>query len=256
MAIEPQVPLFTSARPNRAIAFALRDACIPILLAVSLISVQFAVPTVAAAQEESAGEYEIKAAMLYNLMQFVEWPPSAYAAEDSPRVLCVLGWDPFGNSLASLVSDKVVDGRHVQIRHVTAGNQVRACHVLYISSSERKHLPEVFSQLSGASVLTVGEMSHFAERGGMVQFALEENHVRFEINLDAASRSDLRISARLLALARIVKFKNKDSISGDSTAILDAMRAVRHRFPHQLFSIAEHRGRTLCAFDDADRRNT
>lgn len=159
--------------------------------------------------------------MLYNLMQFVEWPSSAYSDAHSPSVLCVLGWNPFGDSLASLVSDKVVDGRHVETRHVTHGEQIRGCHVLYISSSERKHLPQVFSNLSGATVLTVGEMSHFAERGGMIQFALEEQQVHFEVNVDAASRSGLTISARLLALAHIVN-SDRNSRPDTRAAVLDA----------------------------------
>lgn len=190
-----------------------------ILLVALLLSAQLLAPKAAAAQGDSAGEYEIKAAMLYNVMQFVEWPSSAYTDANSPSVLCVLGWDPFGNSLTSLVSDKVLDGRHVEIRHVANSEQIRACHVLYISSSERKHLAQILSNLSDATVLTVGEMSHFAERGGMIQFALEEKQVHFDINADAASRSGLKISARLLALARIVKYSNS---SLERAAVLDA----------------------------------
>jgi hypothetical protein len=213
------------------------------------------VPKVAGAQGDSAGEYEIKAAMLYNLMQFVEWPSSAYAAAQSPSVLCVLGWDPFGNSLASLVSDKVVDGHPVKIRHVKNGEQIRACHVLYVSSSERKHLAQILSNLSGASVLTVGEMSQFAERGGMVQFALEDKQVHFQINVDAASRSGLKISARLLALARVVKYESRNS-SGKLDSPTDAFEVSRYVFPTQrFFFLGKRRGQSLHK-QETDRRST
>jgi hypothetical protein len=223
------------------------------LLLVPLIFGQLLIAKAAVAQTDSAGEYEIKAAMLYNLMQFVEWPSSAYASAQSPDVMCVLGWDPFGNSLTSLVSDKTVDGRPVQIRHVKNDQEVRACHVLYISSSERKHLSQILSNLTGASVLTVGEMSQFAERGGMVQFALEEKQVHFQVNLDAASRSGLKISARLLTLARIVKYETGHSSSGISATGLDAPRydLLNQRF---LF-VSRQCPEILCRFDDVCRRS-
>jgi YfiR/HmsC-like len=157
-----------------------------------------------AGQGDSAGEYELKAAMLYNLTLFVEWPPSAYPDQQAPILLCILGRDPFGSSLISIVPKQTVDGRLVLIRHPQNEKEIRGCHVLYISSSERKTTVQIFSTLKGSSVLTVGEMTQFAERGGMIQFALENQQVRFDINLDAASRAGLKISSRLLVLAHIV----------------------------------------------------
>jgi hypothetical protein len=225
LAWEPQTTFAIGASPRPRDPLAPAGGCLRILLVVLLVAAQLLAPKAAAAQQDSAGEYEIKAAMLYNLMEFVDWPPSAYASAQSPDVLCVLGWDPFGNSLASLVSDKTIDGRPVQIRHVKNGEQIRACHVLYISSSERKRLGEILSNLSGASVLTVGEMSQFAERGGMIQFTLEDKQVHFQVNLDAASRSGLKISARLLALARVLKYTSGDSrLPGSATALVACER--------------------------------
>jgi hypothetical protein len=90
------------------------------------------------------------------------------------------------------------------------GKGIHGCHVVYISSSERKSVAEIFSSLKGTSVLSVGEMAQFAARGGMIQFSLEEKQVRFEINLDAVSRAELKISSRLLMLARIVKDQNEN----------------------------------------------
>jgi hypothetical protein len=168
------------------------------------------VPKAAVGQQDSAGEYELKAAMLYNLTRFVEWPPSAYADPHAPTVLCILGRDPFGDSLASLAVNQNAEGRPMQIRHIPNDKGIRGCHVVYISSSERKSMAAILSTLKGSSVLTVGEMAQFAARGGMVQFSLEEKQVRFEINLEAASEADLKISSRLLVLARIVKEQNKN----------------------------------------------
>jgi len=163
-----------------------------------------------AAEENSAGEYELKAAILYNLVKFVEWPPSAYPGAHSPTVLCVLGWDPFGTSLTSLVSDKSIDGRTVQVRYLKNTDKARGCQILYISPSERRRVPQILSDLKASSVLTVGESGDFAARGGMVELSLYDKRVVMEINVDAASRGNVKISSRLLALARIVKDENEN----------------------------------------------
>jgi len=170
----------------------------------------------------SANEYDLKAAMLYNMLQFVDWPTSAYPDRSAPDLLCVLGWDPFGSSLSSLVSRKVLNGRPTELRHFRTSDGAQVCHVLYISSSERKSLAQILSSLKGTSVLTVGEMSQFAAHGGMIQFALEDKQVHFEINLDAATRAELKISSRLLVLATIVKDESTDPHKNGATLPLPA----------------------------------
>src|SRR4029077_10384351 len=112
--------------------------------------------------------------------------------------------DPFGDALTSSIPKEGGKSRPVVVRRVQPGKEIRDCHVLYISSSERKTVGQIFSTLKGTNVLTVGEMSQFALNGGMVQFTLLDKQVQFEINLDAASDVGLKISSRLLALARIV----------------------------------------------------
>jgi hypothetical protein len=175
-------------------------------------------PSLASGQSESAGEYELKAVMLYNLAKFVEWPPTAYPDAQPPTVLCILGQDPFGDSLTSIASAARPGGKVLQIRHIPNEKGVRGCHVVFISSSERKSIGQILSALKGSSILTVGEMTLFAARGGMIQFSLEEKQVRFQINLEAASKSNLKISSRLLVLARIVKDQSNDP-SGSGSAI-------------------------------------
>jgi hypothetical protein len=175
------------------------------------------------AQKDQVGEYELKAAILYNLSRFVEWPPSAYPDPQAPTILCILGQDPFGDSLKTLGQKQDATGRPVAIRQLKNENGIRECHVLYISTSERKTVAQILSRLKGSSVLTVGEMSQFAVQGGIIQFTLEDKQVHFEINLDAASRMVLRISSRLLVLARIVKDQKRNS---DSTGELAAAAPV------------------------------
>ena len=110
-----------------------------------------------------------------------------------------------------MVSKQTPNGRLVQIRHVRNDKEVGGCHVLYISSSERKQVVQILSTAAGSNILTVGEIAQFAARGGMVQFGLEDKEVRFDVNLDAALRAGLKISSRLLVLARVVKQQNGDS---------------------------------------------
>ena len=195
-------------RAHRALSW-LRAMVTPLAVAGALaVSAQ-----PASAQGDQVGEYELKAAILYNLSKMVEWPPSAYADSQAPTVLCVLGQDPFGNSLKPLEQKQNTNGRPVSIRQLNNENGIRDCHVLYISSSERKAIAQILTRLNGSSVLTVGEMSQFAVHGGVIQFTLEDKQVHFEINLDAASRMALKISSRLLVLARIVKDQERTSDS-------------------------------------------
>lgn len=197
------------ARQQSKFPACLKRRVLRIGLASCLAMLYAFVPKIAVGQD-SAGEYELKAAMLYNLTRFVEWPPSAYANPQAPTVLCILGRDPFGDSLASLAVNSNPGGRPMEIRHLANDKETHGCRVVYISSSERKRIVQILSTLKGSSVLTVGEMAQFAARGGMIQFSLEEKQVRFEINLDAASEADIKISSRLLVLARVVKGRNKN----------------------------------------------
>jgi len=158
----------------------------------------------AGAQSEPPTEYQIKAAFLYNFAKFVEWPADAFADPHAPLVLGIVGEDPFGSVLDKLVLGKTVNGRGLVIKKLKQGADLRNCHILFLSSSETKRVPQILESLQGASVLTVGERERFAQSGGVINFILEENKVRFEINSDAAARARLNISSKLLALARIV----------------------------------------------------
>jgi hypothetical protein len=200
----------------------------------------------AAAQSDQVGEYELKAAILYNLVKFVEWPPSAYPDSHAPTVLCVLGQDPFGEALEMPGKAQNANGRPVSMRRLKNENGIRDCQVLYISTSERKSIPQILSRLKESNVLTVGEMSQFALQGGIIQFTLEDKQVRFEINLDAASRMSLKISSRLLMLAHIVKDRrqNPDAKSdgipvgstGTAGVLLLALADSEHQAGAQTFA--------------------
>lgn len=176
---------------------ALRLATVCALLAASCLR-----PSPVFAQKGTASEYGLKAAMLYNLANFVEWPAAARVDRRSPIVLCILGRDPLGSSLTSTAPLAVSS---IVVRHLQDDDDAQGCHILYISTSERKDAPAILATLGDSSVLTVGEMSQFAAGGGMIQFSLDQQRVRFDINPGAASKAGLRISAKLLSMSRIVK---------------------------------------------------
>jgi hypothetical protein len=149
-------------------------------------------------------EYKVKAAFLYNFTKFVEWPPQAFAGPAAPYALCVLGSDPFAEDLDLAAADKTVQGRPITIRRLSDLKGTAGCHILFVSLSERGKLATVFAALGAAPTLTVGEADDFTRAGGCVRLFVEDNRVRLEINLQAADRARLKVSAKLLSVARVV----------------------------------------------------
>ncbi len=159
---------------------------------------------------ESAGgaaEYQVKAAFLYNFTKFTEWPADAFADTNAPIVIGVVGADPFGQMLDATVAGEVVRNRPLVVRRFRADEDLGGCHVLFISRSEQEHLPALLNPLKGRPVLTLADASGFAEQGGMVNLLLVQKSVKLEINQAVAETAGLRISAKLLNLARSVKSK-------------------------------------------------
>ena len=152
---------------------------------------------------QTAGEYQVKAAFLFNFAKFVEWPGSEPVSD--PINLCIVGGDPFGGFLDQMVKGKVANGRTMEIKRIAATGKFESCQIAFIAAAERKLLPAILDSVGRAGVLTVGETEDFARRGGVISFFLDGNHVRFEVNVDAAERAGLKISSKLLNLAKIVK---------------------------------------------------
>jgi uncharacterized protein DUF4154 len=173
------------------------------LRALVLLSAALATALLGPARAAGPGEYEVKAAFLYNFARFVEWP--ADPDGDGPFVVTVLGSDPFGSVLDDTLRGKTVDDKRIVVRRVSRSEDVGRSRILFISDSEKDRLPAILKTLEKAPVLTVGEMNKFAERGGVIRFKVEQDRIRLEINVAAAERSKLKISSQLLKLARIVE---------------------------------------------------
>lgn len=158
----------------------------------------------AKAQTQALSEAQIKAGFVFNFTKFIEWPTDAFADPESPIVLGVLGDSPITDLLIETAAGKTVNGRAVTIRRFNEGQDPRTCHILFVSSSEQKRALQILEKVKGSSVLTVSETSGFAQAGGMINFFVEGNKVRLEINLDAAGQARLKISAKVIAVARLV----------------------------------------------------
>jgi hypothetical protein len=155
------------------------------------------------AQTEGLTEYEIKAGFLYNFTKFVEWPPEDFPNGSAPIVLGIVGANPFGSLLTDAAAGKTVNGRAVLIKHFRADEDLKSCQIVFVSSSEKKRAEQILEKLGGANVLTVGEGDDFIEAGGMIAFVVEGNRVRLVMNLEAASEARLKISAKVIAVARL-----------------------------------------------------
>jgi hypothetical protein len=142
--------------------------------------------------------------MILLLIAGSEWPQGAFATAQSPFAICIFGKDPFGNSLDEALASKTIADRPIVIQRTKDKMELRQCQMVFVSHSEAERVADVVAQLEGTNVLLVGESEGFAESGGMIEFTLEQGRVRFSINPDAAEHANLRLSSKLLALAKIV----------------------------------------------------
>lgn len=160
-----------------------------------------------AAQTPTSGEYQLKAAFLYKLAQFVEWPARAFRAADAPLIIGVVGEDPFGPYLDELVKGEKVGNRPLVVRRFRRADDVDDCHMLFVCRSETGGLAALLAKLRGRSVLTVGDTDAFTRQGGMVRFATEGGKIRLKIsvaNIEADPASGLQPSSKILSPATIV----------------------------------------------------
>ncbi len=156
------------------------------------------------AQSALQREYEIKAAYLYNFINYIDWPADALSSGGSTLTIGIVGESPFGPALDPL-KGKQIKGRTLAVKQLASAKDLEQCQIMFICPSEKARLSEILGQLKDARILTISEIDGFAERGGIINFISERNKVRFEINTDAARRTGLTISSELLKLAKLVK---------------------------------------------------
>lgn len=176
----------------------------------TLIGVQ---PSGLRAEIAATDEYRAKAQFLSNFPSFVEWPADAFSSPQQPLSVCVYGTYSFGLSLAEDLAARTVRGRHMEVRLAKKENELRNCHILFVSNSVAKRYGAVMQAIQGASVLTVGETADFLEAGGAVSFLYQDDSLQFEVNLNHANEARLKLSSTMLSLARRVVNKTAEARS-------------------------------------------
>lgn len=158
---------------------------------------------------DTAKEYEIKSAFLYNLGSFVGWSDSStVSTKESIFRICIFGDDPFGERLEVIISGKKISGRAIELRRFKEITQGKHCEILFVSQSEQAQIQDIFNFLKKMPILTVSDIDNFVTQGGMVQFVLRDNKIRLLINPDALQKSNLKPSSQLMKIAQIFTKEN------------------------------------------------
>jgi len=154
--------------------------------------------------QSNSAEYQLKAAFIFHFAQLVDWPADALGPDSRPITLCTTGENSLAGIMESTIDGKQIGSHSLQVRHLQEKENPRGCHLLVIVGRDKRRVAAILAGLNGAPILTVGESEDFVQRGGMIGFCLQENKIRFDINLNAAQRANLKINSRLLLLAKTV----------------------------------------------------
>ncbi|HEY1172469.1 MAG TPA: YfiR family protein [Verrucomicrobiae bacterium] len=156
-------------------------------------------------------EYEIKAAMIYRLAQFMEWPSNRFDSASAPLSLAIMGKDPFGDSIDTVLKNQKIGDRDILIHRLPSHADNRTNHhVIYLSTSLSAEAQNIISSVRTNAVFTVGEGEDFTTRGGHARIYLEQKKVRFEINIAAMERSGLKLHSQVMKLATRITRDGKD----------------------------------------------
>jgi hypothetical protein len=153
------------------------------------------------AGQQKPGEYQVKAAFLYNFINFVEWPPESFT--DPSLNICIVGEDPFGGAF-DIMRNETIRGKKLVVKHCRISDELKSCNIVFIPASEKKHIGSILRFIGTANVLTVSDTEEPVRQGVIIGFFIEDSKVRFAINNDTARRAGLKLSAKLLKLAKII----------------------------------------------------
>lgn len=178
--------------------------------AVAIIAVCLALGMIARAGEfapqtsQTPSAAEIKAAFIFNFAKFTEWPPQSFASPGDPIKVAFWGAEDVRSAFQSLYAGKEINGRKVETRKLKSAEDLMACEVLFISAANGALSTGARKPALDASTLVIGESEDFLARGGMIRLFVDGNRMRFDVNLAAVNRGKVRLSSKLLALARSV----------------------------------------------------
>jgi hypothetical protein len=158
--------------------------------------------------QESASEYQVKAAFLVNFPKYTDWPTEAFVETNSPIIIAILGETKVAEELQKIISGRTINGRKILLKRLVIGEEASAFHILFIAATEQPRAPNLLAKLK-RGVLTVGESEEFLSTGGMINLARRSQKVALDVNLAATEAAGLQISSKLLSVANVVKGKLK-----------------------------------------------
>ena len=176
-----------------------RKTC-TILLAIGIIT--FLIQ--GSAQAQSEWELKLKAAFLFNIAKFVEWPAKAFPSDGPPFKLCIFGKDPFSSLIDDAFEGRSVKGRSIRVERPGSIQGSKGCHLFFISTSEGSKVSRMLERLHSNNALTVSEIDGFARSGGIIEFYKKENNLKIEVNQKVAKQASLKVSSKLLRIGKVV----------------------------------------------------
>ena len=175
----------------------------PGIAIIALMATITVVPRIAAGNGvDVAPDVAVKAAFLYNFAKFAEWPA---LTPDAPLGVCIVGDQRIADALAEAGRGQSIGGRRLDVAQPQDTTSWRACHLLFIADAETERSAGELREIKTLPILTVSDGKGFSQGGGIIEFYIEGGRMRFAINVDAADRSTLRLSSRLLGLAKIIR---------------------------------------------------
>lgn len=162
----------------------------------------FCAATPCFAQKGSQHEYELKAAVLYHIIEYVDWPSGALSNNPPSIQIGLLGDIPYPAAL-EVLNGKTIQQRKLVVKRISDPREALNCQVLFIGASEKPRLPQILGELENRPILTVSEIEGFAEREGMVNLVAGPNRIVMEINREVAGRARLKFSSQVLKLAKV-----------------------------------------------------
>ncbi len=160
-----------------------------------------------AARAQAPTEYQVKAAFLFNFTKFVEWPASAFRSGSATIQICLVGEDPLGKALEDLVKGQQVGGRSLAVRRLAQSPRDDNCQMAFLAGLDKGRAEQILAPLKSLPILTVVDHEDGGDAGAMIAFVVEDNKVRFNINLDTVERAGVKLSSKLLKLAKAVREK-------------------------------------------------
>ena len=159
---------------------------------------------IAHAASFSASEVKLKIVLLYNFAKFINWPEQRFSESNAPVTLCIYAEEQYAKAAQGVHGKPVQKKRTIAVTAISDESNIDSCHILFISQSTIERIGKIPESATASSVVTVGETKEFIQHGGIINLIEINKKIRFEINLKSAKNKSLKISSKLLRLAKEV----------------------------------------------------